>query len=114
MKSTFLPPAKEFWGKVIFPEAYVSHSVQRDCAWQGEACVAKDVHGRGACVRACVAGGHAWQVHACTVGEACVAGAVHGREGRRGTCAGEMATEAGGTHPTGMNSCLNKNRFLKK
>ena len=47
------------------------------------------------------------------VGEACVAGAVHGREGRRGTRAGEMATEASGTHPTGMNSCLNKNRFLK-
>ena len=61
MKSTFLPPAKEFWGKVIFPEAYVSHSVQRGCVWQGEACVAKDMHGRGAYVSgASVAGVHAW------------------------------------------------------
>ena len=69
MKSTFLPPAKEFWGKVIFSEAYVSHSVQR------EACVAKGVHGRGAYVSgACVAGRHAWQGHACMVGEPCVAG----------------------------------------
>ena len=31
---------------------------------------------------------------------------MHGR-GRRGLCmAGEMATAAGGTHPTGMHSCL--------
>ena len=39
-----------------------------------------DMHGRG-----CVAWGHAWQ----------------------GACmAGESATAAGGTHPTGMHSCL--------
>ena len=45
------------------------------------------VHGRGACVPrgVCVAGGHAWW----------------------GVCvAGETASEAGGTHPTGMHSCL--------
>ena len=42
------------------------------------------VHGMaGACV---TGGGHAWQ------GRACVAG--------------EMATAADGTHPTGMHSCL--------
>ena len=39
----------------------------------------------------CIAGGHARQ-GACVVG-----GGMH---------AGEMATEAGGTHPTGMHSCF--------
>ena len=40
--------------------------------------------------------GHAWWV--CMAGvEACMAGGVHG---------GEAAIEAGGTHPTGMHSCL--------
>ena len=35
-------------------------------------------------------------------GGACVAGGMHGRGSvcQRGMCAGEMATEAGGTHPT--------------
>ena len=34
-------------------------------------------------------------------------GSVHGRGGMHGggVHAGEMATEAGGTHPTGMHSC---------
>ena len=48
--------------------------------------VSHSVH-RAACMveGACVVGGHAWQ----------------------GACmAGEMATEAGGVHPTGMHSCL--------
>ena len=50
-----------------------------------------DVRGRGACVvGACTTRGRAWQ-------GACMAG---------GTCvAGETATEADGTHPTGMHSC---------
>ena len=49
-------------------------------------------------------GGHVWQ-------EAYMAGGVC----QRGMCAGEMATEAGGTHPTGIHSyyfdinCLNYN-----
>ena len=39
-----------------------------------------------------MAGGHVWQ------GEACVAGGH--------ACVGQMATEAGGMHPTGMHSYL--------
>ena len=46
--------------------------------------------------------------------EACVAGGMHGRgacvergmHGRGACVAGETATAADGTHPTGMNSCL--------
>ena len=58
----------------------VGACVVRRCAWQRGACVAKEVCGGGVCM----ARGHAWQ------------GGVH---------AGEMATEAGGTYPTGMHSC---------
>ena len=58
----------------------------------GEACVAGGMHGRGVHGRsgvhgrrACMAGEHAWQ----------------------GVCVeGETAIAAGGTHPTGMYSCL--------
>ena len=49
--------------------------------------------------------GHAWQ-------GACVAGSMHGREGVSvvGVVrAGDTATEAGDTHPTGMHSCLYDN-----
>ena len=54
---------------------------------------------RGRWGGACVAGGHAWQ-GACVVGGhlwwgTCVVGGMH---------AGEMATEAGGMHSTGMHS----------
>ena len=35
----------------------------------------------------------------------CMAGGVRGKEGRGGMHAGEMATEAGGMHPTGMYYC---------
>ena len=79
-------------------------------AWQGCMC------GMGCAWGVCMAGGHAWC--GCMAGGmhgggmhgrgACVAGDVHGRG-----CvwqgvmqAGEMATEAGGTHPTGMHSCI--------
>ena len=73
---------------------------------------------RGACMAGgeCMVGvalGHAWWgggVHgggACMVG-VCIVGGMHGR----GVCmvgepcaAGETATAAGGTHPTGMHSC---------
>ena len=59
-------------------------------AWQG-ACMVGGMHGGG-----CVAGGHAWQ-EACMTGGVCMTG--------EGACvAGEMATAAGGTHPTGMHS----------
>ena len=55
--------------------------------------------GQGACVAggACMAGGHAWQ-GVCMARGTCVA---------RACVAGETATAAGGTHPTGMHSCFN-------
>ena len=54
------------------------------------ACMAGDMCGKGACV----AGEHAWQ------------GGVRGQ----GACvAKEKAISAGGTHPTGMHSCLGNN-----
>ena len=70
-----------------------------------------------------MAEGHVWQ-GVCRVGSihsrrACISGGLHGRgrgiRGREGMhgkggmwgayMAGETATEAGGTHPTGMHSC---------
>ena len=51
-------------------------------AWQG-------VHCQGACMRRWE---HAWQ--------------CGGVNGKGSMCAGETATEAGSTHPTGMHSCL--------
>ena len=41
-----------------------------------------------------MAGGHAWQ------------GDMHGRVGGGAGMEGEMASEAGGMHPTGMHSCF--------
>ena len=62
------------------------HVWQGACAWQG------GMYGRGACVAGCVCDG-VWQ------------GGMHGRE--EGACvAGKMAIAAGGTHPTGMHSCI--------
>ena len=68
------------------------HTWQGGHVWQGEgACMAGGVHG----------GGHMWQGGIRGRG-ACVAGGMCGR----GACvAGETATEADGTHPTGMHSC---------
>ena len=57
------------------------------------------MHGRGLCGR--VVGGHAWQ-GMCMAEGACMAGG-HAWQGVR--MAGEMATAADGTHPTGMHSC---------
>ena len=42
---------------------------------------------------------------ACMVGGACVAGGIHGHGGGGACVAGEMATAAGSTHPSGMHSC---------
>ena len=79
----------------MFSQACVIPSAQG-----GGACMAKGgVHGKEGCVWQ---GGHAWW------GEACVAkGGMHCRGGGiGGLCvAGEMATAADGTHPTGMHSC---------
>ena len=66
----------------------------------------------GACMagQACMAGSHALWRHAwvsvwvgtCGNGGACMAGGMH----LGGVCAGQMATEAGGTHPIRMHSCF--------
>ena len=71
-------------------------------AWQG-VCMVGGVHGRDGHVwqGACMAEGPAWQRD------------VHGRQGRAWQEAGEMATAADGTHPTGMHSCLNS-LFIQK
>ena len=76
-------------------------------AWQGGHVWPGGMHGRGACVGR----GHVWGGGMCGVG----AGGMHGRQcasqgGVRGggACvAGETATAADGTHPTGMLSCFN-------
>ena len=60
------------------------------------------VHGKGGVWEGVCGRGHVWQGGMCGVG-------VHGRGGMR---AGEMATEAGGTHPTGIHSCLVLNSIL--
>ena len=66
-------------------------------AWQG----GWGVHGKGACLAAGVhARGHAWHG-----GCAWQGGSIR---------AGEMATEAGGTHPIGMHSCLVYSLIFKK
>ena len=78
----------------------------------GGACMLGRVHGRegvwqrGAWQGSYVEGkGHAGAcmvVGVCMVVGACVAGGMFGRVG---VCTGEIATEAGGMHPTGMHSC---------
>ena len=98
------------------------HSQVSVCPWGGVGAMCGRWGRRACIVGACVVGGHAWQggVH----GRACVAGGMHGKgvcmaggnvwwgvcvaEGvcMAGQCvAGETATAAGGTHPTGMHSC---------
>ena len=64
-------------------------TARNEVAWQG-----------GVCGRGCACGGGVYgRVGMCGRGGACVAG--------EGACmAGERATAAGGTHPTGMHSCL--------
>ena len=83
-----LPPANEVWGKVIFSQA----------------CVKNSVHGgEGGAIPACIAGGI----------PACLAAGLQGWGGvlpggllRGITPPPWTATAAGGTHPTGMHSCL--------
>ena len=72
----------------------------RGCACQG-ACMAREhACGEGAWQGIYVHGrGHAWY------GTCMVGGAWHGGE-RTACIAGETATAADGTHPTGMHSCL--------
>ena len=77
---------------------------------QGACMVGGGVHGRGACM----AGGHAWQGGMHGRGHPWQGEGMHGRghvwQGvciAEGACmAGEIATAAGSTHPTGMHSCI--------
>ena len=65
--------------------------------WQGGMC-GGGMHGRGARQGACMVG-------VCMAGDVCGSGDVW-KGHAWGTCmAGETATTAGGTHPTGMHSC---------
>ena len=98
-----LPPANEVCEGYVFTGVSV-HSGEGACVVVGGGMGGRGgmCDGRGMCVGgACMAGGawqggHAWQgcawQGACVVIRACVAG--------------ETATAAGGTHPTGMYSCL--------
>ena len=75
-----------------------------------------------ACVKNSVGGGSCMAGGACVAGECMVVGGMHGKGhvwqggmhaggegvgmcGRRECVAGEMATAADGTHPTGLHSC---------
>ena len=66
------------------------------------------MYGRGACVVDGNGGMHGGDMHGRVVcmAEACVVGGGH--VWQEGMCmAGETATAADGTHPTGMHSCYN-------
>ena len=87
---TYLPPANEVWGKIIFSEACVKNSVHGG-----------GVPGPGGSV--CSQGG-------CLV---CRGVCCRGVSAPGGVCSQggwwrppRTATAAGGTHPTGMHSCL--------
>ena len=78
----------------MFPQACVKNSVR---GGRGGICACQGVHGGGWVGSALVTGGHAWHAGMCGRGNMC---------GRVGACvAGETATAADGTHPTGMHSC---------
>ena len=85
-KKTFYRPQTKF-AEVLFLQmsVYPQGGVRGKGRVCGKGvCMAK---GAGMAGEVCMAGAHVWQL-----GGACVAG--------------EMATAAGGTHPTGMHSCL--------
>ena len=101
----FLPPANEVWGKVIFLHLFVilftggacmvAPGGMCGCSWGGmHGCSQGGVHGcsRGGGMCGC-SGGHAWLLWG---GGACV-----GYDEIR-----RYDQWAGGTHPTGMHSCL--------
>ena len=67
-KKRFLPSTSKVWGKVIFSEACVSHSVHRDVcgrgdAWWGGSCVAGGMHPREMANE--VGGMHPTGMHSC-------------------------------------------------
>ena len=82
---------KRSCGKVLF--LHQSMILFTGVVHGGEACIAGGMRGGVVC---------AWQ-RAYMAGSMCVGG---------GGCAGEMATDAGGTHPTGMHSCPRSLHFV--
>ena len=79
----------------------MAEMVKGACAWQRGG-VAKE---GGTCV---VKDGYAWQMQACMAkGGACVVKAPCMVKGEGAGVAGDTATAEGGTHPTGMHSCVN-------
>ena len=96
--------------KVMFSQASVIlsggvHGRETECVWRGGGMYGRrGMHGRGMRDR-----GHAW-CGVCAWQWACVVGGVHGR----GVCwAGETATAADGTRPTGMHSCILQNDIVE-
>ena len=92
-----LPPANEVWGKVIFLHQFVILFKGGVCGWQG-ACVAKG----GMCGERVVRGKGGVRGEGCVCGEGgvcMVCTTPHPPRDTAGHC-------AGGTHPTGMHSCL--------
>ena len=138
---TYLPPANEVWGKVIFLHQFVILFTGGACmvAW-GACMVAPGGHAwllrggmrgcSGGGMRGC-SGGPAWLLkggmHGCSRGGGCSGGAcVVARGGMHGFIWGGMrgffsfsdtmrySQWAGGTHPTGMHSCFLESCYLKR
>ena len=117
--NTFLPPANEVWGKVIFSQACVKNSVHGG----GGACsqgvpalgvpalgvpaLGVPVLGEGGCLHQGVWSWVGLQAH--TQGEVerdqVQAHTQGGNWGGSGPGSPPTTTAAGGTHPTGMHSC---------
>ena len=102
---SFIPPANEVWGKVMFLHLSVSYSVHG--GWGCDERVVKGVCGERGVSRGCVSRGCVPEgVSRGVLSRVCV---VDTPRTQRLTTPPphreEMATEAGGTHPTGMPSC---------
>ena len=104
----FLPRANEVWGKVIFSEACVKNSVHRGglVPGVGGLVLGGGGSGPGGCLLPrgglVLGGGGSGPGGTCSWG-------VWSRGGVPGGDSPGTATAAGGTHPTGMHSCLWRN-----
>ena len=106
-KNKYLPPANEVWGKVMFLHLSVILFGGRG--------VSQHAVDRGVCITAC--NGQGLCIPACTGAGGVCPGDVwwtpprqtplpQRRPLKRNPPSTETATEAGGTHPTGLHSCL--------
>ena len=96
--SILLPPATKLRQGYVFTSVCQEFCPQGGRhAWQG------DMHGKGVHDRGCMRCGGG----ACMPGGMCDGGHVwHGGMHGRGACVAGKTIAAGGTHPTGMHSCL--------